>query len=133
MKFKIHQYADVGTGALKESDLPLLHEDAPNCFTSYPQGAIFWTPLGDSEEAFEQLKIKWINYGFSQDFVAIMTAATNQGIPYVRFDADGEEPALEDGQTYHSLMNELLKNPQDALEIMSKIERFLKYQNKLER
>lgn len=90
--FRTYQYADVGTAYLEESDLNLLNN--PDCPTRFAEtddkGGSFHYVCHDAAD-WRRTTEEARQFGLSDRFIRIMTAAREQGIPYVRFDAAGSE------------------------------------------
>lgn len=95
MTFTTYLIADISTRYITAKDGKLISfENAPGRLAAIDppdasSGSIFTTPSNAN----------WLNdrvgeyreHGFSPAFIAIMTELSRQGIPYVRFDADGAE------------------------------------------
>lgn len=92
MKFTTHQYADISTAYLEQSDLDLLGDvSLTGHIAEEDEGrGSFWYASSD-DEVFSSQVLEWRNAGLSERFIAVMTELREQGIPYVRFDADGGE------------------------------------------
>ncbi len=92
MIFEKHEVADVSTGYLEQSDLPLLsRSDCPTRFaeTDGGFGTFHWVP--DDDQLFEEEMQHATRFGLSERFVSIMRHLRAAKTPYVRFDADGGE------------------------------------------
>jgi hypothetical protein len=90
--FERHEVADVSTGYLELSDLPLLlRSDCPTRFaeTDGGFGTFHWVP-NDGQLLEEELQHA-ASFGLSERFVSIFRDLGAAKIPYVRFDADGGE------------------------------------------
>jgi hypothetical protein len=91
MKFAIQRYAYISTAYITESDLDLVScVDAPNHMAVHDTGraSFFYSPTTD-EAVSLCFSAEAQAFGFSERFIAIMLELSQQGIPYVRFDADG--------------------------------------------
>jgi hypothetical protein len=97
MKFSVYKIADVGTEYLESDDLNLL-ETAPCHLAEITfkaggvednTGSIFYVPE-DPRYLAEDIQ-KMQAHGLSERFIAIMQELHQQGIPYVRFDRDGQD------------------------------------------
>jgi hypothetical protein len=93
-KFKTFQIADIGTEHVAPQDLPLLDDhNAPFSLAELHNkaGVIFWVPTKDAynKKEFEKKLQELDDFGFSGEFQEIFRQLRKQGIPYVRFDADG--------------------------------------------
>lgn len=94
MIFTTMQVADISTGYLEPSDLPLiLDTEAPmHCMNEdESHGSMFYVPLDAS--TFDGYIQEARDWGFSARFVEIFQELHRQRIPYVRFDADGGDIA----------------------------------------
>ena len=99
MKFSLHQYADISTGYVADSDLELLlRVDAPLHVANVDDGhgSFFYVPA--EPDLLESSIADSRKFGFSEQFVTIIQALFEQKIPYARFDADG---AYVEGLGYH--------------------------------
>ncbi len=92
VKFTIHQYADISTGYLEDADLTLIQNPDihGHLAETDDRAGCYWYPASDDETFVAQVHT-WRAAGLSDRFIAIMTELHAQGIPYVRFDADGGE------------------------------------------
>lgn len=89
MKFITYEYADISTGYLSAQDLILIgNKNCPMHIAEEDEerGSFFYVPTADvlSERSAEAR-----TYGLSERFIEIIEELSKQGIPYVRFDADG--------------------------------------------
>lgn len=95
MKFTTYSYADVSTAYLDPGDLDLL-ADAPGHLAQLDNeaGDFFWVPSkANATEPLAEWKERVTRHGMSQRFLDLMLELREQGVPYVRFDADGGEVA----------------------------------------
>ena len=90
--FEKHEAADISTGYLEESDLPLLLQiHCPTRIAETDGGfGTFHRVSGDDQLSEEDLRDA-TSFGLSGRFVSIMRHLRAEKIPYVRFDADGGE------------------------------------------
>jgi len=89
MKFKTHKIADISTAHVSKNDGELLScENAPCHMAELDDGmgSVYWVPLGSIERSHIS-KLK--KFGFSPAVIKLFKKLAKQGIPYVRFDADG--------------------------------------------
>lgn len=98
MKFETYKIADISTKYITAADGQLLsQQDAPNHVASIDAFSIGDEPPGDiyavlqDEASFQDQLNATKAFGFSESFLNILKALHKQGIPYVRFDADGGE------------------------------------------
>ena len=92
MTFTKYEIADISTGYLEQSDLPLLlNVDCPTRFgeTDRGYGTFHW--ITDDDGVFEEDMQHLVEFGLSERFIAIMRDLRAARIPYVRFDSDGGE------------------------------------------
>lgn len=91
MKFAIQQYANISTAYITESDLDLVScVDAPNHIAEHDTGraSFFYSPTADKAVS-RRFVAEARAFGLSERFTTIMLELSRQGIPYVRFDAEG--------------------------------------------
>jgi hypothetical protein len=96
MKFVTLTIADVSTRHITKKDGHLLgSKDAPFAMAELHSktGAIFYVPSkqGCSAAEFKEMLATMSRFGFSDEFQEIFRRLRRQGIPYVRFDADGAD------------------------------------------
>jgi hypothetical protein len=91
--FETYEVADVSTGYLEESDLPLLLQiHCPTRIAETDGGfGTFHRVSDDDDQLFEEDLQHATSFGLSGRFVSIMRHLRAAKIPYVRFDADGGE------------------------------------------
>jgi hypothetical protein len=90
--FEKHEVADVSTGYLEESDLPLLLQiHCPTRVAEIDGGFGTFHRVSDDDQLFEEDLQHATSFGLSGRFVSIMRHLRVAKIPYVRFDADGGE------------------------------------------
>jgi hypothetical protein len=90
--FEKYEVADVSTGYLKESDLPLLLQiDCPTRIAETDGGFGTFHRVSDDDQLFEEDLQNASSFGLSGRFVSIMRHLRAAKIPCVRFDADGGE------------------------------------------
>lgn len=120
--FNIHQYADICTCYLPDSDHKLiLDTESPNHLanTDTENSSIFYTPDFGVEEAFEEFSQEAHDFGFSDRFIEIIKTAWEQNIPYVRFDSEGGhitgiEPWPEEHKPAAGVIDmQVLANPEE--------------------
>ena len=88
--FDSYLVADVSTGYLDETDLPLLERsDCPTRFAVTDDGAgtLHW--VSEDEQIFHEEMERAAQFGLSERFRLIMNRLRTAKIPYVRFDGDG--------------------------------------------
>ena len=92
MIFEKYTVADVSTGYLEESDLPLLLQNhCPTRIAEIDGGFGTLHRVSDDDQLFEEDLQHASSFGLSGRFVSIMRHLREAKIPYVRFDADGGE------------------------------------------
>jgi hypothetical protein len=90
--FEKYEIADVNTGYLEESDLPLLLQiHCPTRIAEIDGGFGTFHRVSDDDQLFEEDLQYAASFGLSGRFVSIMRHLRAAKIPYVRFDADGGE------------------------------------------
>lgn len=90
--FDSYLVADVNTGYLDETDLPLLERsDCPTRFAVTDDGAGTWHWVSEDEQIFHEEMERAAQFGLSERFRLIMNRLRTARFPYVRFDADGGE------------------------------------------
>lgn len=93
-KFKTFEYADVSTAYLTEHDWELMSDaDVPGHIAKVDGGlGDFYHTCSDDPKKFAELYVPaWKKVGLSGRFIEIMVRLHEQKIPYVRFDADGND------------------------------------------
>lgn len=90
MTFTIYQCADIRTTHITARDGALLETaEFPGLVADFETGAL--VAVFVNEDLFERQIEELKSAGFSEAFLNIMKELHKQGIPYVRFDGDGEE------------------------------------------
>jgi hypothetical protein len=88
LKFTLIPYADISTRYLAESDLDKLGDAAAHIAeVDDASGSFFY--VTKENDVWEDHLEKWRAQGMSSRFIALMTELSEQGVPYVRFDASG--------------------------------------------
>lgn len=90
MTFTTYTFADVSTAYFAKSDLPLLLDPAIEYHLANEDdssGSFFYIP--DDEGCLEDAIPTWRAQGLSERFIEIVRALSQQGIRYVRLQADG--------------------------------------------
>ena len=92
MIFEKYEIADVSTGYLEESDLPLLLQiDCPTRIAEIDGGFGTFHRVSDDDQLFEEDLQYAASFGLSGRFVSIMRHLRAAKTSYVRLDADGGE------------------------------------------
>ena len=81
VKFTTHQYADISTAYVNETDMELMSNPAaPHHMAEHDDGvaSFFFVPNPETAERFKQSAVA---FGFSERFIAIMLELSRQGIP----------------------------------------------------
>jgi hypothetical protein len=90
--FDSYLVADVNTGYLDETDLPLLERsDCPTRLAVTDDGAGTFHWVSEDEQIFREEMERAAQFGLSERFRLIMNRLRTANFPYVRFDADGGE------------------------------------------
>jgi hypothetical protein len=90
--FDSYIVADVNTGYLDETDLPLLvRPDCPTRFAGTDDGAGTFHWVSEDDQVFREEMERATQFGLSERFRLIMNRLRTAKIPYVRFDGNGGE------------------------------------------
>ncbi len=99
-KFETYQIADISTAHITRGDAEIMGNPEGPCHVAKIDGTaslthdtspgdIFVVPLDEAN--FKEQLANLAAFGYSQQFLDLMTELHKQRIPYVRFDRDGGE------------------------------------------
>ncbi len=101
LEFDTNTFADIFTAYLAESDLLLINnEEAPGFLAKRYSFSLFEVPRKNVAGDQDQFAFAAHDFCFSKRFIEIMLELSDQGIQYVRFNADGPVAGEVEGMEY---------------------------------